>query len=545
MDPGGDRRDAGGAHDGRLDSGAAGTDGGGTNGAAGSDAVGGCGCGLVGGGGSTSAVSVAIGIFALAFARRRGQRAGSRSAIFALALSTVAGCGGPSRAAPDAGGASSGSSGGIGDFLGDGGSTGTSGAPCTGLGCNVHACPNGRDTTLSGTVYDPAGRNPLYNVVVYVPNAALEPFADHATCDTCGALYTGKPIAAAITGTDGKFVVKHVPDGQNIPVVVQIGKWRKQIEVPNVARCTDTAIPRAQTTLPSKHGPNDDMPKIAVSTGAWDSIECLLRRLGIDDSEFTAGGSGDQRVHVFRGYDEHGSPNGPSMPSAPLSGDALWASSDALRAFDMVVLSCEGAENPDSKPPAALSALQEYIYSGGRVFATHFHYYWFSSNPTFAPTAQWTMGPQNIGDIEGDINTSFPKGADFKAWLRTVGALDPSGRIPIQQARHNADILSGNTVSEPWIFTQGSLTATEYFTFNAPLGTAPEAQCGRVVYSDLHVGGASNDYGGDPHGQSFPSGCTRGDLSAQEKALEFMLFDLSSCVTPDSEAPQPPDTGIR
>jgi hypothetical protein len=50
------------------------------------------------------------------------------------------------------------------------------------------------------------------------------------------------------------------------------------------------------------------------------------------------------------------------------------------------------------------------------------------------------------------------------------------------------------------------------------------------------VGAASHDDSMMP----VPVGCRNADLSPQEKALEFMLFDLSSCVIPDDVPPAPP-----
>ena len=83
--------------------------------------------------------------------------------------------------------------------------------------------------------------------------------------------------------------------------------------------------------------------------------------------------------------------------------------------------------------------------------------------------------------------------------------------------------------------------AIEYLSYNAPLAVPDAQQCGRTVYNDLHVSAT----GGEKAGPPFPDYCQKRDLTAQEKAVEFMLFDLSSCVQNDNKKPEPPATIIN
>ena len=43
------------------------------------------------------------------------------------------------------------------------------------------------------------------------------------------------------TAVDGTFTLTNVPAGNNIPVVIQLGRWRRQVVIPHVAACADTA----------------------------------------------------------------------------------------------------------------------------------------------------------------------------------------------------------------------------------------------------------------------------------------------------------------
>jgi hypothetical protein len=228
--------------------------------------------------------------------------------------------------------------------------------------------------------------------------------------------------------------------------------------------------------------------------------------------------------------------------------------------YDILLLSCEGGETFNANP----AQLETYLNQGGRAFGSHFHYAWFSgpigSGQSYSAPADWGnnlatwsagtggFGGQANGKIVQTLNGStkpFPKGVALFQWLGLNGALGingaPAQELPIVQPRFNAVVGPGNKPSQPWI-NDDATPNTMFFSFdtpvNAPLapdGGAPN-YCGRAVFSDLHVGGGSSDTG------SPPGGCANADLSPQEKALEFMLFDLSSCVLSDQVPP--PDAGI-
>jgi len=403
--------------------------------------------------------------------------------------------------------------------------SGTDGAvACEGLCKQQVRCAGGQETTVTGTVLAPTparfgAADPLYNALVYVPSTPLAPFPRGVSCDRCGGPVSGSPLVQTVSGPDGRFELHNVPAGDDIPLVIQIGRWRRQVKIPKVAPCTRTPLSGELTRLPRNQS-EGDIPRIAVATGTYDPLECLMRKIGIDDAEFTLP-DGAGRVHFF--------PYGGNrfVLGSPPTGDALTSSQAALDQYDLVVLPCD---SPRPRSLEAIDRLRQYTGKGGRLFLTDLSHVWLLDGGAFENVAKRRPPDMHSpGDyiLDLTIDQSFPKGKAFAEWLKTVKATNDKGGLTVREVIYPLMFEAAMPPTQPWLLSEQP-RSIQHFTFNTPVGAPVDQQCGRVVYSNFHVA--------EPGGVDivpFPETCA-GDnpMTPQEKALEFMLFDASSCLKP-------------
>jgi hypothetical protein len=496
-------------------------------------------------------------------------------------IAVMAASGGCSGGKPASGFPGAGSSSGAPDLTGDSGDnsssggfpvgsssgldldTGTIAAPCpngaTGWCSKVDtSCSSSSPTTLTGKVFDPAGKNPLYSVVVFIPNdeSTLPAITQGThTCNTCD-VPIGNYVVATTTDYTGTFTLQGVPTGTGVPVTVQIGKWRRTVPVNIMASCGTTTVSMSPTATPLLRLPGKksegDMPQMALLTGGCDDMACFLMNLGIDSAEFTAPGAGG-RVSVYQGNSmplgvggagptlSNGTAGNCTTTSCP-----LWSTVQGFEAYDLALFSCECGEGMGINENAtSYGNLRTWLNEGGKVFASHYHYTWFEDSPSadFKGVANW--GNTGDNDIAGnggtyDIDTSFPKGATFGQWLGAVGATASAGPPPTIDLTIVADsVKTVNAPTSRWIYDPNG-NDVKYLSFETPIGGAPpppdagpesgKQYCGKAVFTDLHTGGSLF-----ATAASVPADCKTANLTSQQKALEFLFFDLSACVTDDTQ----------
>ena len=161
-----------------------------------------------------------------------------------------------------------------------------------------------------------------------------------------------------------------------------------------------------------------------MTTGGSDALECLLRRVGIADTEFTTD-AGAGRVHLYAGGDGTNS----FMAGGTLSAaTTLWATATQLAKYDVTLLSCEGstseflAMKPQARSTTSPTTPTRAAACSCRTCTTS----GCEKSPMFAGTATYigyrhAPRRQRLGRAEPDHQPDVPQGDGAGAVARRAG----------------------------------------------------------------------------------------------------------------------------
>lgn len=404
------------------------------------------------------------------------------------------------------------------------------------------------------------------------------------SCDRCEDQDYGPVLNGTVTDATGHFKLdEFVPIGTEFLLVVKAGRFRRatKVTLPQTAACQTTDLP---TTLPDNptrlprsmsDGIAVNIPRIAVTTGRVDAMECVLSKMGLDTAEFanpaTPVASGAPRINLYRGGSK-ATPTGASLDAMTPHDSTLYGNSAQLESYDILVSDCEGTDwdqNFDERDANGAN-VRHFLNRGGRMFASHLSFSWLDGNgaqPFDAATAAetgldaaatWTTTLDTANNGIGVISQGRPNTSsriqNFSDWMVNEQITTaPNYTFTINEPRSTSTALGSTT--EEFVYLQNGTKRSQQFSFNTPYGAPKEAVCGRVAYSGFHVsvasaaggsgGGGAGGAGGGAGGTTgfpppigggtpfdnvtFPEHC-KGDLTNQEKVLLYMLFDLGACI---------------
>ena len=392
------------------------------------------------------------------------------------------------------------------------------------------------------------------------------------SCDRCEDQDFGPVLTGTVTDATGRFKLdESIPVGQEFLLVVKAGRFRRatKFTLPQTAACKTTDLPTPLPDNPTRlprtmnDGTAVNIPRIAVTTGQVDAMECVLSKMGLADDEFknpaTPVASGAARVNLYRGG-RVGAPTGASIDAMTPHDSTLYGSAAQLESYDLLIADCEGTawDERSTERTANGTNVRHFLNRGGRMFASHLSHTWLKDNGDqayamataaetgLAPAATWAASsdqtPDGIGIISQGRPNTAPRIQNFIDWMVNEKITTaPDYTFNINEPRSMSTGLG--TTSEEFVYLQNRTMRTQQFSFNTPIGAPKEAVCGRVAYSGFHVAAAASDGGGGAGGGGgggpppgnpfedavFPKHC-QGDLTNQEKVLLYMLFDLGACI---------------
>lgn len=343
--------------------------------------------------------------------------------------------------------------------------------------------------TISGVVYAPNGTLPLSNALVYISSEPPAAIPGGAYCDQCVKL---QETTFAVSAPDGKFEIKtDLPKGK-VYVVVQKGQFRR-VRSLEIEKAGAVDLSKDETTLPGRSDPakGDDVPKMVVlkDDADFDVIDDSLKKLGITEFDLKQDRS-------------------------------LLLDETALGKYHVVFIPCGNAEDETSTSPQAQANLQAFVAKGGKLYVTDWSYE-FVRQP-FPGFLSWEGETASLGSAASGDEWDAPATAvdqGLADWLAATG--DSSFSVEgnwtalkdvITQKGKDPKGDEVDIVPKVWVTAKRG-------QMQFPTTVSFENQCGRVLFSTYHT-----------ESESLGSGSGTGALTAQEKALLYVLLEVGVCV---------------
>jgi len=385
-----------------------------------------------------------------------------------------------------------------GDITDSGNNSDFTGGPTFGTKCMGGA-------TVTGTIFAPNGTDPLPNIYVYAASK-VNPFPPGNYCNQCNmpldSWYTH--VQSAIDGTFS-LDLANVPFGPDFTFVINVGRFRKVTKLS--VKCGANPAPKAAGTLPGKSA-DGDIPKIAVSTGNVDHLDQILTDLGITEWDCFEGRANPQS-------------NPTCMPKDTIA-HLLNKTTTKIDDYHLLFVSCAPYAYAAFGSPTIASNLAGFVNAGGRVFATAISYDYVAQ--AFPSAITW-MGPggspQPVDGANVGIAANYTGNIDdmqLLAWLKAI-KVTQTNTVPLQGFLNPWSVQSSLPKTSTLVVDgtiKYDINGGNPTTGDVPLTTKFDVStCGRVIYSSYHTAGG-----------------TAQNLLPQERILEYLMFEVGSCVGP-------------
>ena len=324
--------------------------------------------------------------------------------------------------------------------------------------CEPPAPPAGSGT-IDGRVCASDGATWLSGATVYVQDAA------------------GNRVSQDETDAEGRYHLVGVPPGAQV-IHIEAGSFTSTVDVVVTAGQT-SVIPDDQCTLTAPD------VTVAVVSGAYDRVEDVLARIGVDPANITM-------------YD------GGGFFLAPYVSELL-EDYQALSRYDIVFLNCglndREFDNALDANQVAVANLRQFVTEGGSVYASDWAYALIER--AWPDLVDFVGDDAGIGSSkQGDIASAIAGTIIDVQLIAAMGAAAIELHYPLPAWVPVQSVAQGVTV---YIEGDAPLQDNTLLT-DVPHTVGFSAGAGRVIYSSFHQ---------EP-----------GISLAQERVLELLMFEL-------------------